>query len=409
MKELYDLIVAGGGVAGVAAAVSAAREGLQVLLVEQTGVAGGEMTNALVYPFMRYTLRKSGRVLAAGLFAEMRRRWEAFGEPSWEAYKFVFDDMLTEAGVEMLFHAQIFDAATDGRRITGISVATCSGRQELHARMFIDATGDGALFALAGCDCQLGRPEDGFCQPMTTCFRLGGVDVERFKAERPALEQRYHERQAAGQMTNPREDILVFYGPGEGIVHFNTTRVIRHDPTDPLSLSRAEILARRQVKEMVAFLREESEACAHCTLLSVANRIGVRESRKLKGVHVLTADELETGVHFKDTIALGNYGIDIHNPTGTGTVVHKLADEAYYCIPYRSLLPKEYDNLLVAGRCLSATHEAQSAVRIMPTCICMGQAAGTAAAVAAKTGRTLPDVDITAVRQRLTENGAILE
>lgn len=408
MKDMYDLIVTGGGVAGVAAAVSAAREGLRVLLVEQTGVAGGEMTNALVYPFMRYTLRKSGRVIAAGLFAEMRRRWEAFGESSWETYKFVFDDMLTESGAEVLFHAQMFDVATDGRRITGISVATCAGKQDLHARMFIDATGDGELFALADCDCQLGRPEDGLCQPMTTCFRLGGVDVDRFKAEYPALEQRYRERQAAGQMTNPREDILVFYGLGEGIVHFNTTRVIRHDPTDPMSLSQAELLARRQVREMVSFLREESAACANCTLLSVANRIGVRESRKLKGVHVLTAEELKAGVRFPDTVALGNYGIDIHNPAGTGTVVQKLADEAYYCIPYRALLPKEYDNLLVAGRCLSATHEAQSAVRIMPTCICMGQAAGTAAAIARETGRSLSDVDIPTVQQKLTENGAIL-
>ena len=159
---------------------------------------------------------------------------------------------------------------------------------------------------------------------------------------------------------------------------------------------------------MVKFLREKSEAFSHCTLLSLANRIGVRESRKLKGVHILTAEELERGVYFPDTVALGNYGVDIHNPTGTGTTVHYLSDEAYYSIPYRSLLPKEYDNLLVAGRCLSATHEAQSAVRIMPTCVCMGQAAGIAAAVAAETGTALSGVDTDAVRRRLTERGAVL-
>ena len=408
MEEMYDLIVAGGGVAGVAAAVSAAREGLRVLLAEQTGVTGGAMTNALVYPFMRYTLRKSGRVLAAGLFAEMQERWKAYRDTSWETYKLVFDDLLSEAGAEVLFHAQLFDVTTKDRQVTEISVATCAGKRSLRARMFIDATGDGELFYLAGCDCQLGRQEDGFCQPMTTCFRLGNVDIARFQAERPMLEERYRARQAEGKITNPRENILVFFGLGEGIVHFNTTRVIRHDPTDPAALSRAEMIARRQVWEMVKFLREESEAFSHCTLLSLANRIGVRESRKLKGVHILTAEELERGVYFPDTVALGNYGVDIHNPTGTGTTVHYLSDEAYYSIPYRSLLPKEYDNLLVAGRCLSATHEAQSAVRIMPTCVCMGQAAGIAAAVAAETGTALSGVDTDAVRRRLTERGAVL-
>ncbi len=408
MEEMYDLIVAGGGVAGVAAAVSAAREGLRVLLAEQTGVTGGAMTNALVYPFMRYTLRKSGRVLAAGLFAEMQERWKAYRDTSWETYKLVFDDLLSEAGAEVLFHAQLFDVTTKDRQVTEISVATCAGKRSLRARMFIDATGDGELFYLAGCDCQLGRQEDGFCQPMTTCFRLGNVDIARFQAERPMLEERYRARQAEGKITNPRENILVFFGLGEGIVHFNTTRVIRHDPTDPAALSRAEMIARRQVWEMVKFLREESEAFSHCTLLSLANRIGIRESRKLKGVHILTAEELERGVYFPDTVALGNYGVDIHNPTGTGTTVHYLSDEAYYSIPYRSLLPKEYDNLLVAGRCLSATHEAQSAVRIMPTCVCMGQAAGIAAAVAAETGTALSGVDTDAVRRRLTERGAVL-
>lgn len=408
MEEMYDLIVAGGGVAGVAAAVSAAREGLRVLLAEQTGVTGGAMTNALVYPFMRYTLRKSGRVLAAGLFAEMQERWKAYRDTSWETYKLVFDDLLSEAGAEVLFHAQLFNVTTKDRQVTEISVATCAGKRSLRARMFIDATGDGELFYLAGCDCQLGRQEDGFCQPMTTCFRLGNVDIARFQAERPVLEERYRARQAEGKITNPRENILVFFGLGEGIVHFNTTRVIRHDPTDPAALSRAEMIARRQVWEMVNFLREESEAFSHCTLLSLANRIGVRESRKLKGVHILTAEELERGVYFPDTVALGNYGVDIHNPTGTGTTVHYLSDEAYYSIPYRSLLPKEYDNLLVAGRCLSATHEAQSAVRIMPTCVCMGQAAGIAAAVAAETGTALSGVDTDAVRRRLTERGAVL-
>ena len=160
----------------------------------------------------------------------------------------------------------------------------------------------------------------------------------------------------------------MFTGLGRNILHLNTTRVIRHDPTDPFSLSDAELEGRRQVYEMFRFLKENAASCRDAELISIASHIGVRESRKLKGVHVLTADEIKQMVDFEDTIAVGNYEIDIHNPEGTGTTLYYFNGGEYYKIPYRSLLPKEYDNLLVAGRCLSATHEAHSAVRIMPIC-----------------------------------------
>lgn len=404
MKQ-YDLIVVGGGMAGVAAAVSGAREGLSVLLIERSGCLGGAMANSLVYPFMQYKTR-DGKLLSAGIFAEMLERKKSYGNASWEYFKCVFDDMVTQANVDVLFHAVVFETKTEGRRIKSVSVATRSGVSEYKAGYFIDCSGDGELIAMAGCDYQLGRESDGLSQPMTTCFRVCGVDVEQYKSESAMLQEKYREWQAANKITNPREDILAFYGYGDGIMHFNTTRIIRHNPVDPVEISRAEMLARKQVVEMMAFFRETSKAFENATLISIASDIGVRESRKLKGVHVLTAEELLSCRDFEDTIALGNYDIDIHNPSGTGTTIKHIPVGQYYKIPYRCLLPKEYDNMLVAGRCLSATHEAHSSVRIMPICACLGEAAGTAAALANQTTGNVQTVDVHRLRARLQENGA---
>ena len=405
----YDLIVVGGGISGVGAAVSAAREGLSVLLVETFGSLGGAMSNSLVFPFMRHTLGGAeDRPLSAGIFSEMKARREAFCDTSWETYKLVFDDMVSEAGVEVLFHTTVFECVTEGRRIRSVKAATKAGVMEFSADYFIDASGDGELLFLAGCAFQLGRESDGYCQPMTTCFRLSGVDLARFAEEGALLQERYVAAQREGRIQNPRENILVFRGLGDGVVHFNTTRVVKHDPTDPFAISRAEMLARRQVYEMVAFLKENSTAFTRASIAAIANHIGVRESRKLQGVHVLTEAELRSCYDFEDTVALGNYDIDIHNPTGTGTYIYRFPEGAYYRIPYRSLLPKEYDNMLVAGRCLSADHTAHSAVRIMPICACLGEAAGIAVSVCHKTGASTHTVDIGRVREVLLEKGAAL-
>lgn len=413
--EKYNLIVAGGGLSGVAAAVSAAREGLKVLIVEKSGCLSGAMANSLVYPFMIFWMQnpedKSRRYLSAGLFAEMIRR-QGEKTPASEValkpeyFKLVLDDMVTEAGVDVLFHSTIFDVITEERKVKGVRMVTKSGVLEAEADFFVDATGDGALIALSGCDYQLGRESDGLCQPMTTCFRMSNVDLKLFAEDKPRLQALYKQYQAEGKITNPRENILVFTGIGEGILHLNTTRIIRMDPTNAFDVSKTEIAARRQVYEMEQFLKENSKAFENSTIISIASEIGVRESRKLKGVHVLTAQELKDCTPFEDSIALGNYEIDIHNPNGTGTELYYFKEGEYYRIPYRCLVPKEYDNMLVAGRNISATHEAQAAVRIMPICCCMGEAAGTAIGHAYNTGANVHTVDVKAVQEKLEANGA---
>ncbi len=422
----YNLIVAGGGLSGVAAAVSAAREGVSVLLVEKSGCLGGAISNNMVYPFTKYWTRNpeddSIQYLSKGIFAEMREReavyFEEFKEKESaykqeyffrpEYYKMMLDDMVVEAGVDVLFHSLLIDVKTENRQIKAVKIATVSGIKEYAADFFVDATGNGDLFAMAGCDYQLGRDSDGFSQPMTTCFRMSGVDIEQFIKDADRLQKLYKEQKARGEIINDRENILWFVGVGEGVLHFNTTRVIKHDATDAIELSKAEILARKQVRETVRFLKENSKAFENSTIISIANEIGVRESRKLKGVHILTEDELKNLTDFEDSIALGNYDIDIHNPSGAGTSHYYFPKGDYYKIPYRSLLPKEYDNLLVAGRCISVTHEAQASIRIMAICACLGEAAGTAVAVSCNSGENVHTVDIKKVQNKLLENGAVL-
>ncbi len=416
----YNLIVVGGGLSGVAAAVCAAREGLKVMLVEKSGCLGGAISNNLVYPFMPYwTKPKDGigadkKYLSQGIFKEMKERHDRYvddckdHEFNSEYFKIVLDDITAEAGVDVLFHAVVYDVKTENRKISSVEITAKARKISVEADFFIDATGDGDLFYLAGCDYQLGRECDSLCQPMTTCFRMSGVDLDLFTEERPRLQELYKEKQAKGEITNPRENILVFFGVGEDVLHFNSTRVVKLDPTNPFDVSKAEVIARKQIHELISFLKENSNAFHESALISVAVNIGVRESRKLKGVHILTGDELINCTRFDDSIALGNYDIDIHSPTGTGTSHRYFSDGEFYTIPYRSLLPKEYDNLLVAGRCISATHEAQASVRIMPICCCLGEAAGTAVAIAHNFDRNMHTIDIKSLQKMLIKSGAVL-
>lgn len=422
MKK-FDLIVVGGGLTGTAAAVSAAREGLSVLLIEQSGSLGGAISTNLVFPFMRYWTDMENaerKWLSAGIFTEMCRRANAYApahlptDYSTEAFQFALDDMTGEAGVQVLFHGTLFGVKTSGRKVLAVSVATKAGPMDFEADFFVDATGDGDLMAFAGCEFQLGRETDKLCQPMTTCFRMGNVKLHSDAPgqTKKAINQIYQIWKEQGKMDNPREDVLWFKGRamGEGIVHFNTTRIVKLDPTDPFQLSRAEKMARKQIRQMVQMLKESKiPAFSDAYIISIASSIGVRESRKLKGVHVLTVEELKDCTKFPDAIALGNYDVDIHNPEGSGTSHYYFAPGTYYSIPYRSLLPKEFDNLLVGGRCISATHEAQASIRIMPICATLGQAAGTAAAVAKASGTNAHTVDIKAVQAVLRTNGAAID
>ena len=412
MKK-YDLIVAGGGFAGCAAALSAAREGLSVLLVEKGNALGGAPSNCLVNPYMPFWTMVQGEkfFLSGGVFDEINDRlkeYQAYDGSSVfneEFLKIVLADMLLEAGVDFLFHTILLGASCQEGIVHSVSVANKAGVTILEADYFIDATGDGDLAAQAGFPYRLGREEDHLCQPMTLCFRLGNVDTEHLN--RGKVNRVYKAFKKQGKIQNPREDVLIFSTLLRGVVHMNTTRVVKRNPTDPFDVTRAEIEARRQILEIYEFLKNNIEEFKDCELLSSASAIGVRESRMIEGEYYLTGEELMKCPKFEDSIALGNYDIDIHNPEGEGTSHYFFPDGQYYSIPYRCLIPKGAKNVLVSGRCISVDHYAQASIRIMPIVCTLGQAAGSAIAVAYQKKKNVKDIDIDILHSLLSKNKAV--
>lgn len=417
----YNLIVIGGGLTGVAAAVAAARQGLKVLLVESSGCLGGAASNNYVYPFMTYWTNgekdgiKHKRFLSRGIFEEIGKKYQElvpdgdYQRFNTEFLKITLDRIVTQAGVLVLFDTSLCGVKLDKNKIVSASLVGKGGVLTFSADFFIDCTGDADLAFMCGCPTVLGRSKDSLCQPMTLCFRVVNVDMEGFAEEKPRMQELYKELQAQGKIKNPRENILAFTGLGDGIVHFNSTRVIKHNPTDPFELSKAEMLAREQMAELFFMLKENFGSFKDAVLLTGAVKIGVRESRKIEGLHTLTQEELKNCTVFPDAVAAGNYDIDIHNPEGGGTSHYYFKDGEYYTIPYRSLIPKEIDNLLAAGRCVCATHEAQASIRIMPICCTLGEAAGIGAAVAVKSKKAAKEADTDEIRRILRENNAVID
>ena len=414
MKK-YDLLVAGGGFAGVAAALAASSEGCRVLLVEKGNSLGGAAVNGLVNPFMpNHTKINGSRTeLSAGLFAEINKRLaerdalcgRRFLE---EELKLILNDMVREANVDVLFRAYISSVEKNGEHIDFIRVSTVSGLVDLKADYYIDATGDAQVAFLADCPTVLGRKEDNLCQPMTLCFRLGNVDVEKFNKSKERLNIAHKEALEKGLISNPRENILVFPTPVPNVLHFNTTRVVKLDPTSVYDLSNAEMIARDQVREIYEFMKKNADGLENSFLMMTASEIGVRESRMIVGEYILTEQDCREFKKFEDSIAASNYEIDIHNPEGSGTSHYFFPEGEYYTIPYRSLIPLGADNLLVAGRCISSDHGAQASYRIMPVVCCIGEAAGVAAAIAKANCSGVRDVPVDDLQDILKRRGAFL-
>ena len=418
--ERYEVVVVGGGFAGVAGASAAARQGAKVLLIEKGGSLGGAATNALVNPFMLNATKIDGKTteLSQGIFREiclnlLKKDAVVFSESGFtrfseETLKFVLDDMTTEAGVDVLFHSYLCGVKKNGDTVKAVEVATKRGIYSVAADYFIDATGDAQLSFLAGCPFELGRKKDGLCQPMTLCFRLGNVDTERFFQSRAHLNEEYKKALEAGKLINPRENVLVFRTTQAGVLHLNTTRIIKLDPTSPVDLSKAEKLARKQVLEIYEFMKEHADGLENSFLMMTAPEIGVRESRKIVGDYVLTERDCRAFTKFPDAVAACQYDIDIHSPDGTGTSHYYFPEGEYYTVPYRSLIPKGVENMLVAGRCISSDQGAQASFRIMPTVCTLGEAAGIAAALAVKGKCSVRQIDVSSLQEILKENGAFI-
>ena len=390
--ENYDLIVVGGGFSGIASAISAARQGIRVLLVEKHNCLGGSATNSLVNPFMPNSTNINGKRIdfSLGIFNEILNRLKQKNALLWDSHfkeeelKYILNEMMLENNVDLLFHAYLTRVNKEENNIKSITIATIDGEITLNAKYFIDATGDGQLAFLSGCDYILGRERDSLTQPMTLCFRIGNVDTDKFYKTIDNLQNQYKKVQKTGKITNPRENILVFSTPIKNVLHFNTTRVVRKNPTDPFEKTEAEIIARKQVYEMYDFLKKHADGMEESFLMSTAFEIGVRESRKIVGEYTLTENDLLNCTKFDDGVVACNYDLDIHNPEGEGTFHHYFKEGEYYTIPYRAFIPKGINNMLISGRCISSDQGAQASFRIMPAVASIGEATGTAIGIIVK-------------------------
>ncbi|MAX23335.1 MAG: FAD-dependent oxidoreductase, partial [Phycisphaeraceae bacterium] len=419
VKHTADVIVIGGGPGGIGAAVSAARGGADVLLVEHYGFLGGMATAGEVNPFMPN--HHDGKSLDTGIFTEWLDRMGTYGgrlgdsrvfDPG--AARLAAEDLCVEAGVRLLYHHRVAHVETADKKITGIVLHSKSGLTAAKAKQYIDSTGDGDLAALAGCEFKFGSEDTGFAQPMTMCFKLklsesarpadvtnGDLFQNMMKDQYDLIQEVYKKAQADGRIECPRENVLMFRGVDRDVVHFNTTRVIKHDATNGDSLSEAEVLARKQIRQIVKVLSEEVPAFKGCQLYSIAPQIGIRESRRIMGRDFVTVQDYMDGRTYADGIARVTYPIDIHNPNGTGTVLLHFPKEAWMEVPFGCLLPKDIDNLGIGARCISVDHAVHSAVRVMPPVVSLGQAIGTAAAMAVKAGKDICQVEGAAVKEEL--------
>jgi 2-polyprenyl-6-methoxyphenol hydroxylase-like FAD-dependent oxidoreductase len=421
-----DVVVCGGGVAGTMAAVAAAREGAEVVLVERYGFLGGNASAGAVGQFNSWQTA-SGRRVIAGLAAEVVERLARYEgarphqtftmgtgytmdrvEYAPEVLKLVLDDMVSEAGVRPLLHANLVDVTAIGRCIDSITLLTKGGMLKVRPRLMVDASGDLDAMRRAGA-AFLELQEDEQLQPATMMFRFGPIDFEHFNAiphaEITALAHRGFEQ---GELA--RQSLHAARDPFSDDGWFNISR-LGIDATDALALSRGEIEGRRQAWRASRFLQANVPGCERGRLRAFATQLGIRETRRVRGDHVLTAEELTLPEQFADSIAAGAYPIDIHSASGGGFHVQPLGNEHAYQIPYRSLIPVSFDNALVAGRGISATHTALGAVRVMTISMAMGQAAGTAAAMSARSNQaqaSVRDVSYAALRDKLLAAGACL-
>lgn len=412
----YDVVVLGGGPAGVCAAVEAARNGAKVMLVEATGMLGGMATTAMVGPFMTTYDRDGNRPVVGGLYREIVERLDKYSavifpeetdSPSihtsyikkyhrhvtpFDSFmlQVVLDEMAEEAEVEVLLYARFCECICEDNRIKTVLLSALEGLKAVSADVFIDCTGNADVANAAGVGTYKGEEESGIPQPATLMFEVDNVvDAEYVKG--------------------PKAPVKAYRTPQEGRYKVNHYRVFNVDATDSRSMSKAHKEARKQVLDAYNVLHNETLGFENARLIQVASVLGVRESRHIDGKYKITIDDVSNGTKFDDRIAVYAFGMDVHPRTEAASGNFKIeVAEAYY-IPYRSMLPNGCQNLLVAGKTISCVSQAAGGLRCMPCAMAMGQAAGVASALSVKNRIDVEHIDVVTMQTILREHGAILD
>lgn len=422
-----DVLVCGGGPAGFVAAIAAARNGAKTLLIEKHGFLGGMATASFVGPISRFKVR--GEFAVRGIPWEFVERMAQKGGAitdlysgnvpfDTEVYKLVSMQMVRESGAELLLHAYAVGVIMDENKpgkCNYVIIESKSGRQAIEAKTIIDCTGDADIVAFAGLPYERSNTEAGQTQPMTLYFRLGGVKTEEMDELVMAQDTVGHVQELHDRMKEARErgELPLFGGPWiqhgstlhPGEVSANVTRY-PGNAVDVESLTEAECTTRENMFELIPFMKRHMPALRDAYLIVSGAQVGIRESRRIKGLYCMTKDDVLVKKDFPDTVAKGAHPIDIHSADSNEQQLIWLNEP--YNIPYRSLVPKNSSNILVAGRCISATREAFASIRVQAQCMALGQAAGTAAAMSSATGEPVDQLDGALVRKRLAEQGALV-
>ena len=423
----YDVVVVGGGPAGICAAVSAAREGAKTALIERYGILGGMMTSGHVHPIL-------GRTGAGTMYHEIVELVEKGHEDveklvtrngseihvDIEEAKSALLKLVHESGADIYLQTPVVEALVEENLLTGVLVGTQSGLKAIKGKVFVDASGDGFLAARAGAEYKMGRDSDGKCQPTTLEFTIDNIDEEValfcYGGSDPVTlpdGKKYSElcKEVSARGELPANVTIVrlhktFY-PGERNV--NATQANGYDTLKPEGVLGAELELREQIDKVVTFLRKYVPGYENCRVKSTGSTLGVRETRRIMGEKMMVDEDVEKGNKYPDAVVHDAWFlIDIHNPVGGGQAEKHSQPCIPYDIPYGCLVPLKVDGLLTAGRCISGTHRAHATYRVMGVCMGTGQAAGTAAALCAKKGVTPRELPYQEVQQALMAKGVDL-
>ena len=437
----YDLLVVGAGPGGLAAAITAAKRGLRVLLAERNGFLGGNLSSGS--PLLGF-FDKKGRRTVGGFGEQLVQRLVREGASEGhricpqhhsvvtyapDLAKLIYAKMCREAGVDILLHCEAIDAAVENERITSVMLHGRGMRVEVKAKMYID-TGDAELTEMSGAAYEKGRSPDGRMQPPSILYAIANYDEEKFLRyleEHPedhnqiypmdylrssrnwchvGLGGLWRRLNPIGEWPMQIWAAIMIKSPNQGFMYINGPRMGGADATDLVSITDAELRGQQQAADFLEVLRKHVAGFEHAVIANINPCIGVRETRRMLGLHYLTVEEAKAGLINEETIALSSYPIDIHNNDNTSYMIHL---DGPFGVPYGCLVSKSIKNLLAAGKCISVDPDVFGSIRVMAQCMAFGEAAGNGAALAIRKGCTPGEVPVGEIRELLLQNGALLE